>query len=121
MAVGLSDLPLDVWGRVATFLPPQDRISVFWSLRRAQVLRTERSVFHTLMCFVGEAAEMDQQHARQDMGEWPLLPVWHPSCEDVLHAMGFGTLASVRALVAAGGDLVLALSFLVDQQGNEDA
>lgn len=107
---------MDIWGRVASFLPKSERIPVFWTLRRALVIRTEISVFNTLMLFVGEAARAEEQRACENMGDWPVMPVWHPSTEGVLETMGFDRVESVRALIASGGHVDLALALLLSDQ-----
>ena len=114
----LSSLSMDIWSHIASFLPTSERISVFWSLRNALVIRTERSIFNTLMLFTSEAARAEQQRACENMGVWPEMPVWHPATEGVLETMGFDRIQSMRALIAAGGRVDLALVFLSLEQPN---
>ena len=114
--MSLSALPMDVWGRIASFLPTSERIPAFWTLRRALVIRTEQSVFNTLMLFVGEAAKAEELRACENMGDWPVMPVWHPSVEGVLESMGFEIADAVRALVATDGHVDLALALLLSDE-----
>lgn len=110
----LSQLDLDVWARIATFLPRAQRIPAFWALRRALVLPTEHSVYHTMMRFLNEAARQDYAQAVAEDGDWwPTLPTWTDECQELLESMGFEAQRVVNALISVNGDCTLALHVLL--------
>ncbi len=112
--MSLSDLPIDVWSRIACFLPTEERFAAFRSLRQAMILRTERSAFHTMSLFVSEAAQLEQKQCATD-GVWPERPTWDVASQQLLEEMGFEKLNVVRALIETDGRFELAFSHLLHQ------
>lgn len=106
----LSEIPIDVWANVARFLSQTDRIVAFRALW--PILPKQRTEHETLLQFL-EIASADDRDRTWNPGAWPEFPFWPHATQERLEEMGFPTDRVVRALVAAGGDLDVALYCLV--------
>ena len=113
--MSICDLPSEVWARVCTFLPEDDRIPCFYALRYAGVLSVDVHEFHTMSVFLSEMAQEERAAAvrEADALQWPSLDaVVTQGLVTVLQEMGFGHDAATAALVANGDDRELAINDL---------
>lgn len=106
----IQEMPIDVWANVARFLSQTDRVVAFRALW--PILPKQRTEHETLLQFL-EIASGDDRERTWDAGAWPDFPFWPHTTQERLEEMGFPTDAVVRALVAGGGDLDVALHCLL--------
>jgi hypothetical protein len=107
-------LPIEVWARVARFLPPSERVRAFGSLRAALLIPTHLHAFHTLSLFLAEVAEAERAAAvaASEAAPWP-IPVSPDRIDarlvDSLVELGFDHAAALAALVRADANVHVAL------------
>ena len=112
----IRDLPMDVWSRVATFLPDNDRVPVFCALRASGVIASDEPFFRSCMTFLRESLQHSHALAEQEVEDamWPCIGNYVTEADTaMLQEMGFAREDAVRALVATGGDIEYATRLLV--------
>ena len=112
----IRDIPMDVWSRVATFLPDDDRVPAFWALRASGVIAMDEPFFRSCMAFLRESLQHSHALAEQEVEDaiWPRLDDYVTEADTTtLQEMGFAREDAVRALVSTGGNIEYATRLLI--------
>lgn len=107
---------MEVWSRVATFLPENDRVSAFWALRASGVIAMHEPFFRSCMAFLRESLQHSHALAEKEVEDafWPRLDDYVTAADTTtLEEMGFAREDAVRALVSTGGDIEYATRMLL--------
>lgn len=107
----LAPLPIEVWARIAFFLPPEERVPKFWALRAAMALPAHGHPLATLSRFLEDVVCAERAAALRDADRapWPVLPEVDDAALQWMISMGIDASEATRLLVASGGDLNTAL------------
>jgi len=108
----LTPLPIEVWARIAYFLPPGERVRVFWALRSAMALPTHGGhALATLSLFLEDVVRAERAYAVEEAerAPWPSMPTVDDAALQWLISMGIDAAQATRLLFEAGGDVHLAL------------
>lgn len=74
MTAPLPFLPIDVWSKIAMFLPGYERMDIFFRLRAACLIPTYINMFVTMKLFLSEVYIQERARARVEYEEmaWPV-------------------------------------------------
>ena len=110
MAEIAQQLPIDLWARVAVFLPGEDRIHSFWSLRMSGLMRASFLDWsHFFSDVIAENKARAVYEAEVEC-HWPSLDAL--VCDDdlrLLTEMGIDPISATRALIECGGNVEFAI------------
>ena len=104
----LNRLPMEVWARVASFLPFDSLIETFWTLRRAGVLPyTHTPPSNALLQFCSEVRNVEED-------AWvAALTTIDADTHGALRDMGFSSVQIDRAVHLCNGNIDAILEYLL--------